>query len=453
MPVELAPLATPAHKAAPAPYNGSTEPKMNKLCRQLSIESPSLGGRECVFSFDVPVPEVPTRGARIRVVCAGACYHPKRSGSLTSLNSVSSASSLATDVSVEGDFPSMLPHHGMRDAALFPGYEVAGVVESLGSELTEDCGVKLGDRVIMYPYEGIPNGYVEYLVVHDLKYLIKVPDNMPLSVAAMLPAGALLAMNTVHAAHELVQSLLEERGDNSVCKILIVGTGGLALWALRIAAYQYSNMKDRVTITIASLKDDGLMMAQEFQRRLSGVWMSRNLHNGRKFTRVSEGLRRKELPDRQLRPLHLFTGSWYFDYSVNVVQWSEDLYEKQLIERTMDSCGGQVDVVIDFGTTSRSLHRSMQCLGKGGVVFVIKEVADRLLPKFSRRAEERQQKIQPVEPGSLEQLRELVQLVGSGEIEPPPHTVYPAEDALDVVQKLCHSEIQGRAILRFYPAD
>ncbi|XP_008209540.1 quinone oxidoreductase isoform X3 [Nasonia vitripennis] len=415
MPVELAPLATPAHKAAPAPYNGSPsssssssnssiEPKMNKLCRQLSIESPSVGGRECVFSFDVPVPDVPARGARIRVVCAGACYHPKRSGSLTSLNSVSSGSSLATDVSVEGDFPSMLPHHGMRDAALFPGYEVAGVVESLGSELTEDCGVKLGDRVIMYPYEGIPNGYVEYLVVHDLKYLIKVPDNMPLSVAAMLPAGALLAMNTVHAAHELVQSLLEERGDNSVCKILIVGTGGLALWALRIAAYQYSNMKDRVTITIASLKDDGLMMAQEFQR-------------------------------------------------VNVVQWSEDLYEKQLIERTMDACGGQVDVVIDFGTTSRSLHRSMQCLGKGGVVFVIKEVADRLLPKFSRRAEERQQKIQPVEPGNLEQLRELVQLVGSGEIEPPPHTVYPAEDALDVVQKLCHSEIQGRAILRFYPAD
>ena len=136
-----------------------------------------------------------------------------------------------------------------------------------------------------------------------------------------------------------------------------------------------------------------------------------------------------------------------------MVQWSEDLYEKQLIERTMCACKGQVDIVIDFGTTSRSLHRSMQCLGKGGIVFVIKEVADRLLPKFSRRAEERQQILKPVEPGSLEQLKELVQLVSSGEIEPPPHTVYPAEQALDVVQKLCHSEIQGRAILQFYPAD
>ncbi|XP_017878073.1 quinone oxidoreductase isoform X2 [Ceratina calcarata] len=374
------------------------------LCKQVSIESPSVTGREWVFSFDVPVPDVPANGARIRVMCAGACYHPRRSPSLTSLTSVSSGSSLATDISVEGDFPMSLPHHGYRDASLFPGYEVAGVIESLGANVPEDCGYTVGDRVILYPYEGVPNGYVEYLVVHDLKYLIKIPDTMTLSVAAMLPAGALLAMNTVFAAHEHVQTLLKQRGENSVCKILIVGTGGLALWALRIAAYHFSNTKDRVTITIASLKDDGLTMAQEVQR-------------------------------------------------VNVVQWSEDLYEKQLIERTMDACQGHVDIVIDFGTTSRSLHRSMQCLSKGGVVFVIKDVADRLLPKFSRRAEEWQICLKSVEQGSLEQLRELVELVASGKIEPPPHTVYPAEDAIDVVRKLCHSEIQGRAILRFYPAD
>ncbi|XP_018049845.1 PREDICTED: uncharacterized protein LOC108688202 isoform X1 [Atta colombica] len=407
MPVEFESMAPVAHKTIS--HNGE---KMNKLCRQLSIESPSVTGRDCVFSFDVPVPDVPAHGARIRVVCAGACYHPRRSPSLTSLTSVSSGSSLAADISVESDYPVFIPHHGVRDAALFPGYEVAGVIESFGTEVPEDRELAVGDRVILYPYDGIPNGYVEYLVVHDLKYLIKLPDNMSLSVGAMLPAGALLAMNTVFAAHEHVQALLKERGENSVCKILVVGTGGLALWALRIASYHFSNMRDRVTTTIATLKDDGLLIAQEFQRN-----------------------------------------SRHIGYRVNVVQWNEDLYEKQLIERTMDACGGQVDVVIDFGTTSRNLHRSMQCLSKGGVVFVIKEVADRLLPKFSRRAEERQQSIKPVEPGTLEQLRELVQLVASGDIEPPPHTVYPAEEALDVVQKLCHSEIQGRAILRFYPAD
>lgn len=244
------------------------EEKMNKLCRQLSIESPSVTGRDCVFSFDVPVPDVPAQGARIKVICAGACYHPKRSPSLSSLTSVSSNSSLATEASLEGDYPvTAIPHHGVRDAALFPGYEVAGIIESLGPDVNEDCEFAVGNRVILYPYDGVPNGYVEFVVVHDLKYLIKVPENMLLSVAAMLPAGALLAMNTVFKAHEHVQNLLNERDDDKkVCKVLIVGTGGLALWAMRIAAYHFSDIKDKVTITIATLKDDGLMMAQEFKR-------------------------------------------------------------------------------------------------------------------------------------------------------------------------------------------
>lgn len=176
---------------------------MYKLCRQLSIESPSKGGQDLVFSFDVPVPEVPSKGARIRVVYAGACYHPRNSAPPSSLNSNSSVSSLTTNTSIEGDV--LPPHHGLRNAALFPGYEVSGIVESLGSEVDEDCNFSIGDRVIMYPHESIPNGYVEYLVVHDLKYLIKIPNNMSLSVAAMLPAGALLALNTVFSAYNHVK--------------------------------------------------------------------------------------------------------------------------------------------------------------------------------------------------------------------------------------------------------
>lgn len=98
------------------------------------------------------------------------------------------------------------------------------------------------------------------------------------------------------------------------------------------------------------------------------------------------------------------------------MQWSEDLYEKQLIERTIDACGGIVDIVIDFGTTSRSLHRSMQCLGKGGVVLVSEEVGEKLLPKFSHLADKREQKLRAVANGSIEQLQQLVKLVASNEV-------------------------------------
>lgn len=99
-----------------------------------------------------------------------------------------------------------------------------------------------------------------------------------------------------------------------------------------------------------------------------------------------------------------------------MVQWNEDVYEKQLIERTRDACGGPVDVVIDFGTTSRSLHRSLHCLGKGGVVLISEEVAERLLPKFARLADEREQRIRAVRPGTVEQLHELVQLVAENKV-------------------------------------
>lgn len=97
---------------------------MDKLCRQVSIESPGPIIKDCVFSFEVPVPDVPPKGARIRVVCAGACYRMRtRSASTSSVSSV------------EG--PSYSPaHHGVRDGAIFPGYEVAGVVDALGSEVT-----------------------------------------------------------------------------------------------------------------------------------------------------------------------------------------------------------------------------------------------------------------------------------------------------------------------------
>lgn len=297
---------------------------MNKLCRQVSIESPSPAMKDCVFNFIVPVLDTPPNGARILVVCAGACYRLKRS---TSISSVSSISSEMSDISVSTvtHQQSSPAHTGLRDGALFPGFEVAGVIESLGSDVSSDCGLRVGQRIILYPYDGIPSGYSELIVVPELKYLIPIPDTLKLSVAAMLPTGALLAMNAVVSAHTILENLLRHVS-NSTCKILIVGTGGLALWAVRLATHHFfdKDCHERVQITVASLRDEGILIAKECSGR------------------------------------------------VNVVQWSEDLYEKQLIERTHDACQGLVDVVIDFGTTSRSLHRSMQCLCKVSL-FLIKK--------------------------------------------------------------------------------
>lgn len=246
------------------------------------------------FSFVVPVPDTPENGARIKVVCAGACYRRQRSPSMSSISSISSTeaySELRSDIlaaaasiplSSSPQSSSMMAsspaHHGIRDGALFPGFEVAGVIEELGTSITADSGFFVGQRIVLYPFDDAPSGYAEYIVVPELKYLIPIPDNLPLSVAAMLPTGALLAMNTVFEAHEIVTQLLRERESAyqlapdttplPTVRILIVGTGGLALWAVRIAEHHFHKLETikKVQITIASLRDEGFLLAKEFEK-------------------------------------------------------------------------------------------------------------------------------------------------------------------------------------------
>lgn len=87
---------------------------------------------------------------------------------------------------------------------------------------------------------------------------------------------------------------------------------------------------------------------------------------------------------------------------------------------------------------------------QGGIVLVNEEVAERLLPKFSKLINDRNQHIEAVSQGSIEQLKQLVQFVAEGKIKAPPHTEFSPDEASTVIQKLCQSQIHGRAILRFH---
>lgn len=37
--------------------------------------------------------------------------------------------------------------------------QVAGTVETLGEEIPADAELRVGDKVVVYPYEGVPHGY------------------------------------------------------------------------------------------------------------------------------------------------------------------------------------------------------------------------------------------------------------------------------------------------------
>lgn len=87
---------------------------------------------------------------------------------------------------------------------------------------------------------------------------------------------------------------------------------------------------------------------------------------------------------------------------------------------------------------------------QGGVVLISEEVGERLIPKFSRMINERNQKIEIVARGSVEQLKQLVEYVANGDVVPPPHTEFSVDEASTMMEKLCQSEIPGRAVIRFH---
>lgn len=100
------------------PHSTHSTHNMNKLCRQVSIESPGPGAKNCVFNFFVPIEDTPALGARIRIVCAGACYRRRdRANSITSMSSVSSELS---DYCPSVNSMSSPAHQGIREAPSFP---------------------------------------------------------------------------------------------------------------------------------------------------------------------------------------------------------------------------------------------------------------------------------------------------------------------------------------------
>ncbi|CAG0899431.1 unnamed protein product [Cyprideis torosa] len=223
---------------------------------------------------------------------------------------------------------------------------------------------------------------------------------MSLAVASMLPTGALWAMNAVHDAKVAFDRIRSQREEDGKVRVLVVGTGTLALWALRLAHYYFGPDHKHLQITVAALKDEGIKDVLE-------------------------------------------------EYMFNVVTWNDQLHEAALLERTVNVAGGPVDIVIDFGTTTRSLLRGLQCLNRGGVVLIGTEASEFLIRRLKCHIDDVGAKIHGVEMGSYDQLKELVDLVAMKKIEPPPYTLFPCDQAAEAVKMVNRGDCQGHGILQF----
>ena len=51
----------------------------------------------------------------------------------------------------------------------------------------------------------------------------------------------------------------------------------------------------------------------------------------------------------------------------DVIHWNEEDHEQYIVERTLDACNGGVDVVIDFVSSPRTVHRTLKILNRVSV--------------------------------------------------------------------------------------
>lgn len=191
-----------------------------------------LAEGEPLREVSVEIPRLSPRSVLIRVSAAGVCH--------TDIHLISGAYDL-------GEGKKLSATGGGTLLPLTPGHEIAGSVEELGSEVGA-TSFKKGDQVVVYPWigcgacrkclagrenacEGRPaflgfmknGGYAEYVLVPDVRYLVR-SDGIEPAQAATLACSGLTAFSAIRKC-----------GLRSDDLLLVVGAGGLGTAAVQIA--------------------------------------------------------------------------------------------------------------------------------------------------------------------------------------------------------------------------
>jgi alcohol dehydrogenase, propanol-preferring len=335
------------------------------------------------------IPAVGPRSAVVRVSAAGVCH--------TDIHLIAGSYDLGEGrkLSATGG-GSLLP--------LTPGHEIAGTIEGLGSEASS--GFKKGDRAVVYPWigcggcrkclagkenlcEGRPaflgfmkdGGYAEYVLVPDVRYLVR-SDGIEPAQAATLACSGLTAFSGIRKCALTPDDLL-----------LVIGAGGLGTAAIQIA-----KKTTGARIAAADVDDTRLVLAAKLGA----------------------------------------------DYTFNTTK----MEAKEVIAGVKAANKGRgADAVIDFVGKPATVSLGVRMLGHEGRLVLVGLMGGLLqlpLPMLPLLGSG----IQGNFTGTLAELAELTELAREGVVAPVVTASYRLEEANEVLSKLEHGEIPGRAVLR-----
>ena len=339
--------------------------------------------------MSVAVPSVTAGSALVKVRAAGVCH--------SDLHLISGAYDL-------GEGRKLSTTSGGTVLPLTPGHEVAGSIEALGEGL-EPSGWKEGDPVVVYPWIGCGacrkcvagrenqcEGSQRFLgFMRDGGYAeyVFVPDVRYLVRAEGIePARAApLGCAGITALSSIRKCQL---GPQDL--VVLIGAGGVGTTALQIV-----KKTTHARVAVADIDDARLERASQLGA----------------------------------------------DYLLNTAK--TDVKELQLQVKQANA-GRAADAVVDYVGTPRTATLGLRLLGHEGRLVLVGLVGGAMsLPL-------------PVLPvlgiellgnftGTLGQLNEMVELARQGTVVPVVSRSYPLEEANDVLRRLEHGEISGRAVL------
>ncbi|MGE0585573.1 MAG: alcohol dehydrogenase [Flavobacteriaceae bacterium] len=279
-----------------------------------------------------------------------------------------------------------------------PGHEIVGVVSNVGPRASN---VKIGDRVIVYPWVGCGQceyckdeldnlcsrqqslgvvqhgGFAQYVKVPSSRYVVPLGDLDPAAASVLSCSGI-----TVYGAIKRAFPLAPEE------PIVLFGAGGLGLLAVgMLKAFGHKNI---VSIDI------------DEDKRIAAT------HAG--ATATIDGA------------------------------------APELARKIIDAGGTRPKAVIDFVNNDTTASVGFQVLAKGGRLVLVGmsggELTISLATTIFRRTS-----IQAVLTGGIGELRELVDLAKQGKVPVPAITTMPMSKANDALNLLAQGKIVGRAVL------
>eukprot|EP00117_Sycon_ciliatum_P013540 scpid66507/ scgid14168/ NAD-dependent alcohol dehydrogenase len=305
---------------------------------------------------------------------------------------------------------------------IVPGHEIAGQVCELGSAVTPEDGLAVGDHVAVYPFIGCgecpqclhkrdnfcekplqrvlgfqrPGGFSTHTTVPDPRFVLKVPVGLDLRTVAVATCSGLTAFSAVQESRSALALSSSVRGR---ARLLVVGCGGLGQWAIRLATAILPVAK--LDVYAADCREEQLETA-----RTCGAMAT--------------------------------------------VHWAQGLSADEVKERTLSVCGDRVDVVIDFVGSSQTTSHSLGVLQQGGTLLVVGLYGGALehpLPLLPLRCH----RIIGLHAGSTAALAELLALIHENNIKSPPMELFNWHQLNSAVVKLSQAKIHGRAVIEVLP--